>query len=369
MVSFFGEVAARYSTQKGGQMKKQIAVILSVLFCFVLFFAGMVSASSAPIKMRILHSYPDNTRHGLNMARFEELVEKYTDGRVDVEIYSNASICPINKEVTTVLTGGAEACYNVGSIIENVDRAEAIWMIPYLLRINLGEVRHIKAVMSPDSKVEQILKERQAKKGLYRLGSITTVDGFVFYNNQHPLTTWKDFKGLKMRHPGGLFGELIFRELGANPIVIPGTEVPVALQTNVIDGLTTTLMHYHDARWHTKYATPSYWAGFSLPLLVNLKWWNNLPDDIQKIIAGKVMPEIQEWAWDQVNSETAKKVKEMQNEPFNVKVNFMDRAAEKEIEKMVQAKAIKVFQEAVGKDVADTMIECVRTLTPEDLKD
>lgn len=344
-------------------------MLLILLFCFVLPFAGMSTASSTPIKMRILHAYPDTTRHGLNMAKFEELVEKYTDGRVDVEIYSNASICPINKEVTTVLTGGAEACYNVGAIIENVDRAEAIWMVPYLLRISFGEIRHIKAVMAPDSKVEQILKERQAKKGLYRLGSITTVDGFVFFNNKLPLSSWKDFKGLKMRHPGGLFGELIFRELGANPIVIPGTEVPVALQTNVVDGLTTTPMHYHDARWHTKYATMSYWAGFSLPLLANLEWWNKLPADIQQIITTKVMPEIQEWAWDQVNTETAKKVEEMQKPPFNVKVDFMDRATEKEIENLLQAKAIELFQKTIGKDVADEMIKCVREATPKDLMD
>lgn len=350
-------------------MKKQIAIRLSISFCFVLFFACVVSASSSPIKMRILHSYPDNTRHGLNMAKFEELVENHTNKRIDVEIYSNASICPINKEVTTILSGGAEACYNVGSIIENVDKAEGIWMIPYLLRISLGEVRHIKAVMNPKSKVEQILKDRQKKKGLYRLGSITTVDGFVFYNNVRPLNTWEDFQGLKMRHPGGLFGELIFRELGANPIVIPGTEVPVALQTNVIDGLTTTLMHYHDARWHTKYATLSYWAGFSLPLLVNLNWWNKLPNDLQEIITEKVMPEIQDWAWDQVNEATAKKLEEMQKEPFNVKVNFMDKKAEKEIENRVQGKAIELFQKAIGKEVANEMINCVRDLTPEDLKD
>jgi len=200
------------------------------------------------------------------MRKFEELAEQYTDGRLEVTIFSAASVCSISKEIETVLGGGAEACYNIGGIVESIDPAEAIWTIPFLFRTALGDCRHIRKAFL-DTRIEGVLKERQMAKGLYRLGTPCTVDGFLIANNVHPIKKLEDFEGLKMRHPGGMMGELFMRGLGASPIVVPGAEVPVALETGVVDGLTTVPLHYFDARWITKYASIPCWNTYSLPFM------------------------------------------------------------------------------------------------------
>jgi TRAP-type C4-dicarboxylate transport system substrate-binding protein len=317
--------------------------------------------------MRIIHAYPETTQHGRNMKKFEELTEKYTNGRVDVVIFPNASVCPITKEITTVLSGGAEACYNIGGIIESIDPAEAIWTIPFLFRTAPGDTRHIrKAFLDP--RIEGVLKERQMKKGLYRLGTPCTVDGFFFGCNVRPIRKLEDFKGLKIRHPGGMLGELFLRGLGASAVVIPGTEVPVALQTGVVDGLTTVPLHYHDARWHTKYASIPYWCTYSLPFLANLKWWNSLPADIKDIIENKVMPEVMEFSFDEVERRTVETLKIMQKPPFNVKIFTIPKEELRRMRDATQPACIEKFKKKVGEKVAMSMIEAAKELTPEDLK-
>jgi len=344
---------------------KVFFAMVGVLFAFTLLVNPAVSDAKA-IKMRIVHAYPDTTQHGRNMFKFQELTEKYTDGRVKVTLFANASICPITKEVTTVLTGGAEACYNIGGIIESIDKAEAIWTIPFLFRNAPGDIRHIrKAFLDP--RIEGVLKERQMKKGLYRLGTPCTVDGFFFGTNTRPIKKLEDFKGLKMRHPGGLMGGIFYKGLGASGIVVPGTEVPVALQTGVVDGLTTVPQHYHDARWHTKYATVPYWCTYSLPFLANLKWWKKLPADIQDIIDNKVMPEVMEFSFKEMETRVPETFKTMKKAPFNVQVFTFPKAELKRMKAATQAACIKKYQEVIGKDLADSMIKAARELTPKDM--
>lgn len=352
--------------KEGNHMKKK-AFFLMVGIIFALAFVANPGMSEAKvIKMRIIHAYPETTQHGRNMFKFQELVEKYTEGRVKVVLYANASICPITKEITTVLTGGAEAAYSIGGILESVDKAEAIWTIPFLFRTAPGDVRHIRRAFL-DPRIEGVLKKRQMKLGLYRLGTPCTVDGFFFGTNTRPIKGLADFKGLKMRQPGGMLGMIFYRALGASGIVVPGTEVPVALQTGVVDGLTTVPLHYHDARWHTKYATIPYWCSYSLPLFANLKWWNKLPADIREIIDNRVMPELMEFAFAEVETRTVEMFKTIQKPPFNVKVFTLAKSELKKMRDATQAICIKKFTEAVGEDVANPMIRAARQLTPRDM--
>ncbi len=319
-----------------------------------------------PIKIRIIHAYPETTQHGRNMLKFKELAEKYTEGRVEVTIFPNASVCPITKEVQTVLGGGAEICYNIGGIIEAIDPAEAIWTIPYLFRNAPGDCRHIrKAFLDP--RLEGVLHERQLKKGLWRLGTPCTVDGFLIACNKHPIKTLEDFKGLKMRHPGGIMGPIFFDKLGCSAITVPGTEVPVALETGVVDGLTTVPLHYFDARWITKYVTIAYWNTYSLPLLANLEWWNSLPKDIQDIITNKVMPELMEYSFSEVEKRTPKVIEEIQKPPYNVEVYYPPKEEIKRWRDATQPACIEKFKELVGEELAMSMINAAKELTPPDM--
>lgn len=298
--------------------------------------------------MRIVHAYPDHTQHGRNMAFFKEKVEAYTDGRVTVTIHPNAELGPITQEVSMVLAGTVDASYNIGGILEGTDPAEAIWNVPFLMKVAPGQGEHMRRVMY-DETIQGILAKRQAAKGLKRLGHVPTLTGFMLVaNNVRPVETLEDLKGLRIRHPGGLMGELYIKALGASPMTVAGAEVPVALQQGVVDGLVTTPVHYHDARWHTKFMTLPFYAGYGIPFVASLRWWNGLPADIQEIIEKKVIPETQAFAYDAVIDLENRYVEEMQKPPYNVKISWLSPEEMGRFSGQVREQAIERFVKAVG---------------------
>lgn len=317
--------------------------------------------ASAQHKMRIAHAYPEHTQHGRNMSFFKQKVEELTKGRLTITIHPNAELGSISQEVTMVQTGTVDATYNIGGILEGVDPGEAIWNIPFLMKVAPGQGEHMRRVMN-DKTIQDILAKRQAGKGLKRLGHIPTPNGFmVVGNNVRAVEKLDDLKGLRIRHPGGLMGELYIRNLGASPMTVAGAEVPVALQQGVVDGLVTTPVHYHDARWHTKFMTLPFYAGYGLPFLASLRWWNSLPKDLQEIVETKVVPETQAYAAKAVDELEKRYIEEMQAAPYNVKVSWLTPGEMEKFAGKVRDAAIERFVKAVGPD-GQTMVDQVKKL-------
>lgn len=301
-------------------------------------------------EMKIVHGYPVHTQHGRNMETFKKMAEEMTDGRLTVTLYPNAELGPIGQEFNMVMAGTVNATYNLGGILEGVDPAAAIWNIPFLLKVAPGQGEHMKRVMESEV-VSEILDRRLSQKGLKSLGHIPTLTGFMLVgNNVRPVESKEDMEGLKIRHPGGLMGELYIKSLGGSPMTIAGAEVPVALQQGVVDGLVTTPVHYHDAKWHTKYMTLPFYAGYGLPFVANLAWWETLPQDLRDTLTNEVIPAVQAQAYDEVIELENGYIEEMQKDPYNVEISWIDPEAMETLGAPVREAAIEKFVGVVGED-------------------
>lgn len=320
------------------------------------------SADEETYVMRLAHGYPDTTNHGRNALYFKEAVEKYTNGRVEVKLYSNAQLGPINRELSMCLAGDIDATYNIGGIVETVDPAEAIYQIPFLVTSEPG-VGDYAYAMKDNENIEGVLRSRQAELGFYRLGNLPSLFGFfTVANNVRPVDKLADAAGLKIRSSGGMMGNLFIESMKASPITIAGAEVPVALSQGVVDGMISHIAHYHDSKWHTKYITFPYWCGYSNPILVNLEWWEKLPADLQEIIAEKAFPETQEYAWEAMKTHDIECLEAIQKEPYNVKVSYLDTNDPAVIKWMedVQKKGIEEFIKVVGSDAQGLIDETIK---------
>lgn len=96
-----------------------------------------------------------------------------------------------------------------------------------------------------------------------------------------------DLKGLKMRIPG--LGGKVMAKAGVNPVLLAGGEIYTALERRTIDA-TEWVGPYHDLRLGLYRAAKYYYypgwhePGPTLELIVNLKAWQSLPQDLQLII-------------------------------------------------------------------------------------
>ncbi len=110
-----------------------------------------------------------------------------------------------------------------------------------------------------------------------------------FYSAGKPLTSYADLQGMRIRHPGGSANAARIRTLGANPVLVPWPDVPLALSQNTVDGLITTHESTYTAKlWDAgvRYAFEDYQCFNQYIPLVNQTFWNKLSAADQTALAG-----------------------------------------------------------------------------------
>lgn len=131
-----------------------------------------------------------------------------------------------------------------------------------------------------------VMKKAYASQGLVWLEPYIQPPVYIITKN--PINSIEDFKGLKIRAPGA-YGKFL-RNLGASPVSLSWSEIYTSLATGVIDGSIGSNMIDHRDGNHVevaKYMYPMPIAGAQvLPIIVNQKAWNKLPDDLKAIVKG-----------------------------------------------------------------------------------
>lgn len=314
--------------------KRRLICLITVVCLLFTIFVGCGSDQNNPAGedtkedqhyvMRVMHAYSTTCQHQYNMEKFAEMVDEYTDGRIEVQIYPNSQLGAIDKEIGMCQSGAVEAAYSINGNLETICPQEALYTLPYFWETQPGGSEEYWAATAPYSTIETYFRDFDAEKGIYRYASINTQNGqFIAANNIRPVEKPEDMKGLKLRQSGGAIAALTLDSQGANAITMSGADVPIALSNGTIDGIVSAVLHYHDTKWHTKYATLSYNKCYSLPLIGNLNWFKSLPEDLQDILANQVIPELSDYANKTVSEGELRAIEEMQKEPYNVKVTLI----------------------------------------------
>jgi TRAP-type C4-dicarboxylate transport system substrate-binding protein len=126
------------------------------------------------------------------------------------------------------------------------------------------------------------MNDLHEKIGIYYLARLGLSIKFHLYLKK-PIKS-ADLKGLNIR-VSPMYLQVI-KGLGGNPVVIPPTEVYVALERNVVDGYCWPSVGIGDWGWQkqTKYVVDPGFYNVPNPLLVNLKIWNNLPQKLRDLL-------------------------------------------------------------------------------------
>jgi len=165
------------------------------------------------------------------------------------------------------------------SPLESFIPAMSVYSIPYLFR----DEEHAWNVFLGDIG-KRILKKGEAKglKGLCYYDA-----GFrSFYMRDLPINSPEDLKGKKIRVQKSKTSMKTIEVLGASPTPIDWGELYTALAQGMVDGAENnppsfeTSKHYETCKF---YSLDEH-TGPPDVLLVSVKWWNKLPDDIKTII-------------------------------------------------------------------------------------
>ncbi len=242
----------------------------------VFMMAPAAALADDPIVIKFSHVVANDTPKGKGALKFKELAEKYTNGKVKIEVYPNSSLYKDKEEIEALQLGSVQmlAPSTAKFAPLGVKEFEAL-DLPWLFK---DEATYTAAMKG---QVGQWLFKKLEAKGI--TGLAYWDNGFHMVSANRPLVKPSDFEGLKFRISGSKIADQYFRNVGSIPQIMAFSEVYQALQTGVVDGCENTPSNYTTQKFFEvqKDITVSYHAHLQYAVIVNSKFWNGLPADVR----------------------------------------------------------------------------------------
>ena len=250
--------------------------VLAATAAALLVLAPGAGHAQQPIVVKFSHVVSPDAPKGKAALKFKELAEKYTNGKVKVEVYPNSSLYKDKEELEALQLGSVQfLAPSISKFGPLGVREFDVFDLPFLL---VDDKRAQQMFHSP--MIAEMNKKLEAK-GVLPVGYWD--NGTRVYTSNRPLIHPEDFRGLKMRIQGSRVEDAVARLLGSIPQPMAFSELYQALQTGVVDGEDNTPSNVLTQRFYEvqKYLTVSNHTRLMYALVTNAKWWNGLPADVK----------------------------------------------------------------------------------------
>ncbi|WP_368505750.1 TRAP transporter substrate-binding protein DctP [Alkalihalophilus sp. As8PL] len=237
------------------------------------------SANDDVITLKVGHIAPPEEAYSLGFEAYAEAVEEATDGQIQFEIYGNGALGGERELLEGVQLQNLDMSVITTGVVTNFVPDVTAIEFPFLFR----DLDH--AYNTLDGEIGQELLDKMSDAGLKGIAFWENGQRHIA-NNQHPVLTPDDLKGLKMRTIESDILLDTYSALGTNATPMAFPEVYGGLQQGVIDGSDFS----YGVIWSTNvYEQVDHFteAGLyyaSATLLMNDDLYTSLPEDIQETI-------------------------------------------------------------------------------------
>lgn len=313
--------------------------------------SGTTSSESGekPIVVKFSHVVAENTPKGQAAIMFEELAEKYTEGKVDVQVFANSQLYNDDDVLAAVQQNNVQFAAPATSKVSKLFPQWQIFDFPFVFP-NTAAVQAAMESEEIGGKLFNMLTEQQL------LGLAMWDNGFKQMTlDDRPLYTPEDFAGKKFRVMSSKVLEAQFKAVGANPTPMPFSEVYSALEQGVIDGQENTLSNIYSKKFHEvqKYMTISNHGYLGYAVITNDEFWNGLPEDVRQGLA-KALDETTKWVRENSETLNAEQLEKIKADGTLKEIHVLT-----DEEKIAWIEAMDTvyeqFEDVVGKDLIDAV--------------
>ncbi len=254
--------------------RRGVLTILAVTLCFCfMLIMPHISRSQPTITLKYANFPPTATFPCVQMERWAKEVEKRTNGKVKVQTFPGGTLLPVKNIFEGVISGVADIgnfamSYHPGRfpVSEAIDmpigfssaRTASLALYDLIKKYNPKEFEQVKILTLFTCPPANIMSSK-------------------------PVKSLKDLKGMELRVSGTAVD--ILKQLGGNPIAMPQSDVPEALQKGVIKGQISSMEVLKDFNYaaFTPYVTTTNLFVVSFAVVMNKEKWNTLPEDVKKV--------------------------------------------------------------------------------------
>jgi TRAP-type mannitol/chloroaromatic compound transport system substrate-binding protein len=239
--------------------------------------------SGKTYEWKMVTTWPKNYP-GLGTApeRFAERVKAMSNGRINIRVYGAGEMVPAFEVFEAVSQGSAALGHGAAYYWKGQHPAT-----PFFTAVPFGFTAQEMNGWLHYGGGQELWDELYQQFNLKPFAAGNTGVQMAGWFRQE-INSIEDMRNLKMRIPG-LGGEVLKR-IGGTPVDMPGGELYTSLQTGAIDatewvgpyndltfGLHKIAKNYYYPGWHE--------PGPALELIVNREIWDELPADLQQIVA------------------------------------------------------------------------------------
>jgi TRAP-type C4-dicarboxylate transport system substrate-binding protein len=250
---------------------------------------GATTGANDVTTLRFSHLWPASAvMHTDAFVPWANKIEKESGGRLKIEIYPSATLSKPDATYEAVAKGTVDLGVQVQGYING--------------RFPLTQIAELPGLSSSASQMSCMLQtlydegvvssEYDDTHLLFMIGS----EPSTLHTVDKPIRTPADMKGMRIRRPSAIGGDII-EAAGGAPVGLPATDLYTSLQRGVVDGMafpwspTGSFKLTDVVNTHTN--MPFYSS--ALVVTMNKDKYADLPDDLKKIMddnTGKVMSDI-----------------------------------------------------------------------------
>ncbi len=249
-------------------------------------FLLLLLASASPAgekKLVIKLGHPKGVNTPINRAceKIAKDVAEKTGGALVIEVFPAGQLGFERDLVEGLIQGTVDMAWSSTALVGNFEAPLALFSLPYVFR----DYDHVHKVVAGEIG-QTILDDLRKNQGIRALAFHD--QGFRhIWNNQKPIFTLDDIKGMKLRGPESPIYLDTFRLLGVNITPISWGETYTAIQTGVVVGLEQPMEEIVASKYYeiVKYGSFSKHMFAGGLLMIREDLFKSLPADQQKILA------------------------------------------------------------------------------------
>jgi tripartite ATP-independent transporter DctP family solute receptor len=309
-------------------MKRPIAFLLMLAMIFALTACGTNTAptpgpdadkpSDEKIVIRLGFSTEPDSHYGKGSAEFERLVEEYTNGKVDVQLFPSATLGNERDMIEGISLGTLEMCLSSTGPMPNFSKEFQVFDLPFII--------------TDKDRAYEVMDGETGQQILASLEPLN-IKGLGFWENgfRHISNSKKeivhptDMAGIKLRTMENPIHMATFQLLGAMPTPMAFSELFTALQQGTIDGQENPLVIFDTNKFSEAQDYLSLTGHVYSPsiMMISKSTFESYPQDVQDAIL-RAEKEARTWERNfctQMDQELVDKIK-----AAGVKVTEVDKA-------------------------------------------
>jgi tripartite ATP-independent transporter DctP family solute receptor len=241
--------------------------------------AGMAQAADIQKRtLRFSHVQPKDSHMGYGVEKFAEIVKQKSDGKITIRPFHNGTLGGDIQTLSALQGGTLDMTTMPPGLMVGMAAEFGAFDLPFLFQ----------SFDEADKVLDGPIGEKFMQRLPNGLVGLSYWDhGFRnLSNNKRPIAKQEDIEGLKIRVLQAPLMLDTFKQLGANALPLPFTELFTAMETGAVDGQDNPIVAFDTNKFYEvqKHLSNTRHVYNPLIVLVSQKSWDKLSEDEKTLL-------------------------------------------------------------------------------------